>query len=101
MELERTFRNIMLAGIGSAAMAYEKAMETVDEMVKKGELTVHQGKELNQELKTKLMSQGTESSNSNITFDATNLNEILAQGNLATKEDIEDLKTRIESLENK
>lgn len=44
---------ILLAGIGSVAATYEKAVEVVEEMVKKGELTVKQGKALNEELKKK------------------------------------------------
>ena len=99
MELERAFKNIILAGIGTAAMAYEKAMSTVDEMVKKGELTVQQGKQLNMELKSNLLTQNE--IDSNITFDAKSLSEILSQSDLATQDDIKDLKSRIQSLEDK
>jgi polyhydroxyalkanoate synthesis regulator phasin len=38
-------------GIGAAAVTAEKSQQLVDELVKRGELTVEQGKELNQELK--------------------------------------------------
>ena len=44
-------KKIILLGIGAAAMTAEKSQQIVDELVKKGELTVEQGKELNQELK--------------------------------------------------
>lgn len=47
-------KKIVLLGIGAAASAAEKcgdAKEIVDELVKKGELTVEQGKVLNEELK--------------------------------------------------
>ena len=44
-------KKFVLMGIGAAAMAVEKSQQMVDELVKKGELTVEQGKELNQELK--------------------------------------------------
>ena len=44
-------KNIVLAGIGAVAVTSEKAKDVVDEMVKKGELTVEQGKVLNEELK--------------------------------------------------
>lgn len=98
MDMEKTIKNILLAGIGTAAIVYEKATETVDEMVQKGELTVKQGKDLTDELRTKLMTK--DGTDENITFNASSLNEILAQGNLATKEDIEELQQRIEALEN-
>ena len=44
-------KRFLLMGIGAAAMTVEKSQQVVDELVKKGELTVEQGKELNQELK--------------------------------------------------
>ena len=44
-------KNIVLAGIGAVAATSEKAKDVVDELVKKGELTVEQGKVLNEELK--------------------------------------------------
>ena len=44
-------KKILLAGIGTVAVTAEKSKEVLDEMVKRGELTVEQGKVLNQELK--------------------------------------------------
>ena len=44
-------KKLLLAGIGTVAVTAEKSKEILDEMVKKGELTVEQGKVLNQELK--------------------------------------------------
>ncbi len=51
MELGDGIKKLLLAGIGSAAVTAEKSKEILDELVKKGELTVAQGKVLNQELK--------------------------------------------------
>ena len=42
-------KKILLAGIGTVAVTAEKSKEVLDEMVKRGELTVEQGKVLNQE----------------------------------------------------
>ena len=44
-------RKLILAGIGAAAMTKEKSEGILQELVKKGELTVEQGKVLNEELK--------------------------------------------------
>ena len=44
-------RKLLLVGIGAVAITAEKSKEVVDELVKKGELTVEQGKVLNEELK--------------------------------------------------
>ena len=44
-------KKILLAGIGTVAVTAEKSKDVLDDLVKKGELTVEQGKALNQELK--------------------------------------------------
>ena len=43
-------KKILLVGIGAAATTVEKSSQIIDELVKKGEITVEQGKELNKEL---------------------------------------------------
>ncbi len=47
-------RKVFLAGVGALATTVEKGQEIVDDLVKKGELTVEQGKALNAELKHKV-----------------------------------------------
>ena len=44
-------KKLLLAGIGAVAVTAEKSKDLLDEMVDKGELTVEQGKVLNEELK--------------------------------------------------
>ena len=46
-------RKVFLAGVGALATTVEKSQEIVDDLVKKGELTVEQGKAHNAELKHK------------------------------------------------
>ncbi|NMM93369.1 phasin family protein [Bifidobacterium oedipodis] len=53
-DLGEGLRKVMLAGIGALATGYEKGNEIVEDLVKKGELTVEQGKALNTELKRKV-----------------------------------------------
>ncbi len=43
-------KDIFLAGVGALALTGEKTQEVVDKLIAKGELTVEQGKEINQEL---------------------------------------------------
>ncbi|KAB8290953.1 phasin family protein [Bifidobacterium avesanii] len=50
-DLGEGLRKVFLAGVGALATTYEKGSEIVDDLVKKGELTVEQGKALNTELK--------------------------------------------------
>jgi polyhydroxyalkanoate synthesis regulator phasin len=47
-------KKLVLAGIGAVAETTEKSSELIDNLAKKGEITVEQGKELNKELKHNL-----------------------------------------------
>lgn len=80
MMMTDSIKKVFLAGIGAVAATADKAQEMVDEFVKKGEITVEQGKELMNEFKEK-------ASKSNFTF--------------VRKEDFDALKARVTELENK
>ena len=47
-------KKILLVGIGAMAVSAEKSKDILDELIKKGEVTVEQGKVLNEELKRKM-----------------------------------------------
>ena len=49
--ISEDIKKIMLAGIGAVATTAEKSKDVIDALVKKVELTVEQGKILNEELK--------------------------------------------------
>ncbi|MEE8816429.1 MAG: phasin family protein [Lachnospiraceae bacterium] len=51
MEFTEGIKKLILAGIGAAATTTEKSEQILNDLVKKGELTVEQGKSLNEELK--------------------------------------------------
>ena len=53
--LNDDLKKILLMGIGAVATTAEKSKEMVDSLVEKGELTVEQGKVLNEELKRNLI----------------------------------------------
>ena len=50
-QLGEGIRKLILAGVGAVAVTKEKSEAVVRELIKKGELTVEQGKVLNEELK--------------------------------------------------
>ena len=58
--LESDLKKVLLAGIGALATTVEKSKDIVDELVKKGEITVEQGKALNEELKHDIQEQKEE-----------------------------------------
>ena len=49
-KLTDNLKKVILAGIGAVAITAEKSKDVLDDMVKKGELTVEQGKVLNEEV---------------------------------------------------
>lgn len=57
MEIGEDLRKIFLAGVGAVAETAERGKDMVDELVKKGELTLEQGKVLNEELKHNVKSK--------------------------------------------
>ena len=59
-KLSDNIKKIILAGIGAVAVTAEKSKDLLDEMVEKGELTVEQGKVLNEELKHNIKKTVTE-----------------------------------------
>lgn len=94
------FRNIILAGIGSAAYSYEKAHRIVDDMVSKGKLTVDEGKDLSEELKRTLDDKSTEK-NSEKPFTREDLVSLFKEMNFATKDDLAIINSRLSALEDK
>ena len=92
-------KKVLLAGIGAVAVTGEKSKELLDEMVKKGELTVEQGKALNEELKHNIKSTVKEKVNVKVKTSTTDeLDELLDK---MTPEQIALLKQRIDEMEKK
>lgn len=52
-DLGEGVRKVFLAGVGAIATGAEKSQQIIEDLVKKGELTVEQGKTLNEELSRK------------------------------------------------
>lgn len=90
-------KKIFLAGIGAVAVTTEKSKELLDEMVKKGELTVEQGKVLNEELKHNIRQTVKEKVNVSVKVsDPEELDELLDK---MTPEQIAMLKERIQKMD--
>lgn len=89
-------KKILLAGIGAVAITAEKSKEILDEMVEKGELTVEQGKVLNEELKHNIKKTVKEKMNVSDCSAADEMESLLAK---MTPEEIEALKEKISMKE--
>lgn len=83
-------RNILLAGLG----AQEKIKESIDELVKKGELSESQG--------AKIIKEWTEKADRSTSDLRSDLSEIvtktLEKMNIPAKEDLDNLQKKVESL---
>lgn len=90
MSLFDSIRNAMLAGFGMQ----EKVKEFIDDLVKKGELSESQGAKLVKEWSDKFEKNTTDISKS--------LNEMVAKTlekmNLSTKDDIQKLNEKVDTL---
>ena len=89
-------KKILLAGIGAVATTAEKSKEILDEMVKKGELTVEQGKVLNEELKHNM--KQTVKENVHVSVKVSKPEELDELLEKMTPEQVALLKERIDKL---
>lgn len=90
-------KKLLLAGVGAVAVTAEKSKELLDEMVEKGELTVEQGKVLNEELRHNIKKTVKENVNTGEKkMDAEELSELLDK---MTPEQIAALKEQIQKKE--
>jgi polyhydroxyalkanoate synthesis regulator phasin len=82
-------------GAGLASMTAEKIEEAVEEIVKKGEISEKQGKELIQDLKEK---SGKAKKDLGERIDKV-VHETLQKLNIPTRTEVEELRARIDHLE--
>lgn len=100
--LGEDLKKIMLAGIGAVAITSEKSMELIDDLVKKGEVTVEQGKELNEELKRNVKNKVKDVVNDHIDVTVINNSEktdIINNLDKLSKEEIQAIKDKISKME--
>ena len=91
--LGENVKKLLLAGVGAAATTVEKSKEILDVLVEKGELTVEQGKALNEELKHNIKKTVEENvKNTEKADPVEELDELLEK---MTPEQIEALKERL------
>lgn len=91
--LGENVKKLLLAGVGAVATTVEKSKEILDDLVEKGELTVEQGKALNEELKHNIKKTVEENvKNTEKADPVEELDELLEK---MTPEQIEALKERL------
>lgn len=93
MNLQDEMRKVFLAGVGAVATTAEKAQELVEKLVEKGELTVSQGKDLNEELKKNFKDKAGKAMEKT--------EQLIDKVDTLSSEQLKKLKEKIEQLENK
>ncbi len=95
-QLGEGLRKLILAGVGAAAATKEKSEVIFQELVRKGELTVEQGRVLNEELKHNLR----EAIRENVTINVLDMSEdIMSSVKDMDDEQLEALKQCIRDAE--
>ncbi len=95
--LGENIKKLLLAGIGAVAVTAEKSKDVLEELVEKGELTVEQGKALNEELKHNI--KKTVKENVNVSVKPTSPEELEELLDRMTPEQIQALKDRLNQTE--
>lgn len=90
-------KKVLLFGVGAVASTYEKATEVVDELVKKGKITIDESKELGEELKI-AFKEKSKSNDGAINKTSVNIGDIEAH-NYVLRDEYEMLKARVYKLE--
>ena len=95
MDITEGIRKIFLAGVGAVATTGEAAKSLIDTLVEKGELTVEQGKALNEELKK----NAKDKMNRHVTVHVVNeFKDVYSAMDKMSKEELESLKERLNEL---
>lgn len=97
--LGENLKKVLLAGVGAVAVTAEKSKDLLDEMVKKGELTVEQGKVLNEELKHNI--RKTVKEKVNVSIKPSSPEELQELVGKMTPEQLAELKEAIQKMEEK
>lgn len=95
-KLSEDMKKIVLLGVGAAALTAEKSKELIEELVKKGELSIEQGKVLNEELKHHIQ---TKVSDAKDEVSRTRMNLLQDQIKRLSSEELEQLKAVIKEQE--
>lgn len=93
--LTENIKKVMLVGIGAMAATAEKSKEIVDDLVKKGELTVEQGKTLNEELKHNIK----EKLHPEETKGSAKCSDIISEMDQMSADELEAIKAKLAELE--
>ena len=95
MDITEGIKKIFLAGVGAVATTGEAAKNLIDNLVEKGELTVEQGKVLNEELKRSTK----EKINKHVTVNVVNeFKDVFSAVDKMSREELDALKEKLNEM---
>jgi len=94
---QSSIEKIILAGVGAITKTAETAGELLDELVKKGELSVEQGKALNEELKHDIK-KGIDSATQKVQSSA--VSSFVDHMDKLTPDELNKIRAKLDELEN-
>ena len=91
---------IFFLGIGAASITYEKSMEIINDMVKKGKLTLEEGKQIGDELRKTMKEKASIINDNNKKYlTKEEVLKIIAEYNFISRTEFDLLKERVVELE--
>ncbi|MCG2731356.1 MAG: hypothetical protein L6276_13925 [Acetobacterium sp.] len=98
--ISEDLKKIFLFGVGAVAVTAEKSKILIDELVEKGEITVEQGKILNEELKHNIKETIRETVTVNVVKSETppSADEVVEGLDKMTPEEIQKIKYKLEAM---
>ena len=94
------FKKIFLLGIGATSITYEKSMEIINDMVKKGKLTLEEGKQIGDELRKSMKEKSSIINDNNKKYlNKEEVLKIIAEYNFISRTEFDLLKERVAELE--
>lgn len=91
------FKQVFALGLGAAVITKEQIEKTVDTLVKKGEVSSTESKELIKQW----MEKGEQAKQELDDIVKTRVNQMLSSMDIVTKEEFQELERRIQALESK
>lgn len=99
-DINEDLRKIFLAGLGAAVITAEKGKQAIDELVKRGEITLEQGKVMNEELRRNVKEKVKEHVTVTVTQTApADVQSVKSAVEKLSKEDLEQIKAKIAEIE--
>ncbi|HSH01676.1 MAG TPA: phasin family protein [Anaerolineae bacterium] len=94
-------RNVLLAGIGAAALAQEEVEEFVNKLISRGEIAEQDGRRLINEVTEKRTSRARDAAKKAEDSVEKRVEDLLARMNIPTKKDVESLNRKLNTLNRK